>query len=119
MLPAPWGQEGEAPWGCAEGAAGIQTVGVLCTLGNTGLREAAQALAHLAQEVTETSALDMRRAGFRSLWQLLSKVPWGKYFEGAGVHQHWLLFNDHLLKAQEQAIPKCMESSRQGRRLLG
>ena len=36
---------------------------------------------------SKTSTLDMRRANFRLLRELLSKVPWEKAFEGAGVHQ--------------------------------
>ena len=67
---------------------------------------------------SKTSTLDMRRADFRLLRELLSKVPWEKAFEGAGVHQCWSLFKYHLLRAQEQAIPKCRKSSRRGRRIL-
>ncbi|GAB0180024.1 hypothetical protein GRJ2_000467700 [Grus japonensis] len=65
---------------------------------------------------TKTSTLDMRRADFRLLRELVSQVPWETALEGIGVHQCWSLFKGHLLRAQEQVIPKCRKSSRQGRR---
>ena len=61
---------------------------------------------------SKTSTLDMRRADFRLLRELLSKVPWEKAFEGAGVHQYWLLFKYCLQRVQEQAISKCRKSGR-------
>ncbi|GAB0209633.1 mitochondrial enolase superfamily member 1 [Grus japonensis] len=33
-----------------------------------------------------------------------------------GVHECWSVFKNHLLEAQEQAIPLCRKSSKQGRR---
>ena len=36
---------------------------------------------------TKTSALDMGKADFRLLRELVSKVPWETSFEGIGVHQ--------------------------------
>ncbi|GAB0207904.1 mitochondrial enolase superfamily member 1 [Grus japonensis] len=65
---------------------------------------------------TKTSTLDMGRADFRLLRELVSQVPWETALEGIGVHQCWSLFKVHLLRAQEQAIPKCRRSSRRGRR---
>ncbi|GAB0205816.1 hypothetical protein GRJ2_003047200 [Grus japonensis] len=65
---------------------------------------------------TKTSTLDMRRADFRLLRELVSQVPWETALEGIGVHQCWSLFKGHLLRAQEQAIPKCRKSSRRSRR---
>lgn len=47
------------------------------------------------------SILHMRRADFRLVRKLLSKVPWENTFEGAEV-QCWSLFKHNLLKAQEQ-----------------
>ncbi|GAB0177896.1 hypothetical protein GRJ2_000254900 [Grus japonensis] len=61
---------------------------------------------------TKTSTLDMRRADFRLLRELVSQVPWETALEGIGVHQRWSLFKCRLLRAQEQAIPKCRKSSR-------
>ncbi|GAB0206625.1 mitochondrial enolase superfamily member 1 [Grus japonensis] len=62
---------------------------------------------------TKTSTLDMGRADFRLLRELVSQVPWETALEGIGVHQCWSLFKGHLLRAQEQAIPKCRKSSRE------
>lgn len=64
---------------------------------------------------SKASTLDMRRPDLRLLRELASKAPWENAFEGVGVHQCWLLFWHHLLRAQEWAIPKCQWSSRQGR----
>ena len=66
---------------------------------------------------TKTSTLNMGKADFGLLRELVSQVPWETALEGIGVHQCWSLFKGHLLRAQEQAIPKCRKSSRQGRRL--
>ncbi|KAF1676790.1 hypothetical protein FQV07_0001317, partial [Pygoscelis papua] len=49
----------------------------------------------------------MGRATFGLLKELVSKVSWESAFEGTGVHECWSLFKSHLLRAQEQAIPKC------------
>ncbi|KAK4805652.1 hypothetical protein QYF61_022410 [Mycteria americana] len=43
-------------------------------------------------------------------------VPWGSAFEGFRIYEWWSLFKNHLLKAQEQAIPLCCKVSKQGRR---
>lgn len=51
---------------------------------------------------SKTLTVDMRRADFRLLKELRSKIPWEEAFEGFGM-----LFNCHLLKAQDWAIPKC------------
>lgn len=50
----------------------------------------------------QTSTLHKNRADFMLLRELLSKIPWEEAFEGFGM-----LFNCHLLKAQDWAIPKC------------
>lgn len=60
----------------------------------------------------KTPALDLRRADFRLLRKLASKVRWENVFGGVGVHQCWSLLKHHLLMAQEQAIPKCWKSRR-------
>lgn len=66
-------------------------------------------LADGRKTATKTSALDMRRAEFRLLRQLLSRISWEAAFEGVGVCQCWSVLKYHLLKVQEQAIPKCQE----------
>ena len=63
---------------------------------------------------TITSALDMGRADFRLLRELVSKVPWETAFEG--IYQCWSVFKHCLLRAQDQAIPKYQKSGRWGRR---
>ena len=45
-----------------------------------------------------------------------SSVPWQSVFEGLGVHERWSVLKNHRLKAQEQAIPLCRKSSKQGPR---
>ncbi|GAB0176455.1 mitochondrial enolase superfamily member 1 [Grus japonensis] len=52
---------------------------------------------------TQISTLDMRRADFRLLRELVSQVPWETALEGTEVHQCWSLFKGHLLRTQEQA----------------
>lgn len=68
------------------------------------------------KSASKTPALDMRRADFRLLRELVSKVPWENIFAGAGVHHCWSHFKHHLLRAQEQAILKYWESRMGGRR---
>ncbi|GAB0208399.1 mitochondrial enolase superfamily member 1 [Grus japonensis] len=60
--------------------------------------------------------LDFRRANFKLFRELFSRVPWESAFEGLGVHECWSVFKNHLLEAQEQAIPLCCKSSKWGRR---
>lgn len=57
------------------------------------------------------------RADLRLLMELVSKVPWETAFKDIGVQQCWSVFKHHLLRAWEQAIPKCWKSRRRGRRL--
>ena len=64
------------------------------------------------KNASKTSALDKGRADFGLLKKLVSKVPWESAFEGIGVHECWSLFKSHLLRVQEQAIPKCGKSSK-------
>ena len=82
-------------------------------------------LGHSDHEITEfkiasvmrkkdsiVSTLDFRRAKFK----LFSRVPWDSAVEGSGVHECWSVFKKHLLEVQEQAIPLCHKSGKQGRR---
>lgn len=63
------------------------------------------------KSANKTSILYIRRADFRLLRKLGSKVPGENTFECAEVHQFWSLFKQCLLKAQDQAIPKCWKPS--------
>ncbi|KAK4806138.1 hypothetical protein QYF61_001061 [Mycteria americana] len=65
---------------------------------------------------SRVATLDFRRANFKLLGELISRVPWESAFEGLGVHECWSAFKNHLLEAQEQAIPLCRKSNKWGRR---
>ncbi|GAB0210316.1 mitochondrial enolase superfamily member 1 [Grus japonensis] len=65
---------------------------------------------------SRVATLDFRRANFKLLRELLIGLSWESAFEGLGVHKCWSVFKNHLLEAQEQAIPLCRKSSKQGRR---
>lgn len=58
---------------------------------------------------------DFRRANFKPFKEQFSRVPWDSAFEGSGVHKCWSVFKNHFLGAQEQAIPLCHKSKKQGR----
>jgi len=73
----------------------------------------------MGKTVSSATALAFGRTGFRLLKAPVSKVPWESAFEGIQVHKCRPLFKSHLLRAQEQAIPMCWKSSKQGRRLAG
>ncbi|MGZ7263549.1 hypothetical protein ACXWQS_09520, partial [Streptococcus pyogenes] len=52
------------------------------------------------KSATKTSSLDMGKADFRLLRELVSKVPWETALEGLDVHQCWSFFKRCLLEAQ-------------------
>ncbi|KFQ42374.1 hypothetical protein N333_07813, partial [Nestor notabilis] len=60
--------------------------------------------------------LDFKRADFGLFRNLLSKVPWDIVLEGRGAQDCWLIFKDHLLKAQEHCIPTKRKCGRRARR---
>ena len=60
--------------------------------------------------------LDFKKANLKLFRELLSRVPLESAFEGLGVHECWSVFKNHLLKAQEQAIPLCRKPSKRSRR---
>lgn len=49
-------------------------------------------------------ALDFKRADFGLFRDLLVKVTWKVTMEGRGAQEHWKIFKDHLLQAEEQCI---------------
>lgn len=65
---------------------------------------------------SRVDSLDFRRTNFILFRELFSRVTWESTFEGLRVHKCWSAFKNHLLEAQEQAIPVCRTSSKQGRR---
>ncbi|KFQ40129.1 hypothetical protein N332_13281, partial [Mesitornis unicolor] len=62
--------------------------------------------------------LDFRRANFRLFRDLLGKVLWDKALEGREAQESWLIFKDHLLRVQEQCIPRRRKAGKNARRLL-
>ncbi|KAK4816911.1 LOW QUALITY PROTEIN: hypothetical protein QYF61_024921 [Mycteria americana] len=64
-------------------------------------------LGEAARRVSRTATLDLR---------LVERVPWEAALKGKGVQQGWTFFKEEVLKAQEQAVPTCRKTSRQGRR---
>jgi len=50
---------------------------------------------------TKSTTLDLRRADFGLLRDLLGRIPWDKALEGRGAQESWLIFKDHLLQVQE------------------
>lgn len=55
--------------------------------------------------VTKTSMLDIRRAEFRLLRELFSKVPKETASDDVGVHHFWSIFKYHLSRAQKHTTP--------------
>ena len=56
-------------------------------------------------EQSNLTTLDFMSADFGLFRDLLSRVPWHKGLEGRGAQESWLIFQDHLLQAQERCIP--------------
>ncbi|KAK4822026.1 hypothetical protein QYF61_006939 [Mycteria americana] len=48
--------------------------------------------------------------------RLVDRVPWEAALKGKGVQEGWTFFKEKVLKAQEQAVPRCRKTSRRGRR---
>jgi len=65
---------------------------------------------------SRVATLDFRRANLKIFRELFSRVPWEFAFGGLGVHGCWSVFKNHLLEAQEQAIPLCRKSRKRGGR---
>ncbi|KAK4811155.1 hypothetical protein QYF61_019786 [Mycteria americana] len=74
-------------------------------------------LGEAARGVSRTATLDFRRADFGLFRRLVERVPWEAALKGKGVQEGWTFFKEEVLKAQEQAVPRCRKTSRRGRRL--
>ena len=48
----------------------------------------------------------------------LARVPWELLLKGKGGQEGWMLLKMGILKAQEQAVPKCCKASCRGRRAV-
>ncbi|PKU47352.1 dtw domain-containing protein 2 [Limosa lapponica baueri] len=62
------------------------------------------------------TTLDFRRKDFGLFRDLLGKVSWDKALEGRETQGTWLIFNDHLLQAQERCVPTKRKSGKIARR---
>ncbi|KAK4825246.1 hypothetical protein QYF61_025645, partial [Mycteria americana] len=69
-----------------------------------------------ARGVSKTATLDFRRADFGLFRRLVKRVPWEAALMGKGVQEGWTFFKEEVLKAQEQAVPRCRKTSQRGRR---
>ncbi|XP_072728592.1 cilia- and flagella-associated protein 20 isoform X1 [Ciconia boyciana] len=69
-----------------------------------------------ARGVSKTATLDFWRADFGLFRRLVNRVPWEAALMGKGVQEGWTFFKEEVLKAQEQAVPRCRKTSWQGRR---
>ncbi|KAK4823954.1 LOW QUALITY PROTEIN: hypothetical protein QYF61_008340 [Mycteria americana] len=69
-----------------------------------------------AMGVSKTATLDFHRADFGLFRRLVDRVPWQAALMGKGVQEGWTFFKEEVLKAQEQAVPRCRKTSRRGRR---
>ncbi|KAK4810956.1 hypothetical protein QYF61_013364, partial [Mycteria americana] len=69
-----------------------------------------------ARGVSKTATLDFQRADCGLFRRLVERVPWEAALMGKGVQEGWTFFKEEVLKAQEQAVPRCRKTSRRGRR---
>ncbi|KAK4825912.1 hypothetical protein QYF61_003407 [Mycteria americana] len=69
-----------------------------------------------ARGVSKTATLDFRRADFGLFRRLVERVPWEAALKGKGVQEGWTFFKEEVLKAQDQAVPRCRKTSQWGRR---
>ncbi|KAK4823640.1 hypothetical protein QYF61_004561 [Mycteria americana] len=74
-------------------------------------------LGEVRRGVSRTATLDFWRADFGLFRRLVARVPWEAVLKGKGVLEGWTFFKEEVLKAQEQAVPRCQKMSQQGRRL--
>lgn len=70
----------------------------------------------MRKKYSRVATLDFRRANVKLLRELSNRVHVETAFESLGVREGWSVFKNHLLEAQEPAIPLCCKSSKQDRR---
>ena len=61
----------------------------------------------MRKKVSIIATVDIKRANLKLHRELLRSVPWEATFEDLGLHESWSVLKNHLLKAQEQAMPLC------------
>jgi len=66
--------------------------------------------------VSKTTAMDFQREDFELFRTLFERVPWERVLKGKGVQEGWTFFKKDVLQAQEQTIPMCCKTDRQGRK---
>lgn len=64
---------------------------------------------------SKTSILDMRRTDLKLLREIIRKVPVETTLEDDEFHQCCAFFKYHILRTQEQAIPKVFVESQSSR----
>jgi len=65
---------------------------------------------------SKLTTLDFRRADLSLFRDLLGRVLRAEALEGRGAQESWLIFQDHLLQAQETCIPTKRKSGKNTRR---
>ena len=68
-------------------------------------------LGEIRRGISRTATLDFQRADFGLFRGLVDRVPWEAVLKGKGVQEGWTFFKKEILKAQEQAIPRCQKTS--------
>ncbi|TRZ18145.1 hypothetical protein HGM15179_008964 [Zosterops borbonicus] len=66
--------------------------------------------------INKTFTLDFRRADFGLFKRLIQRVPWEEALKNKEVQESWVFFKTEFLRAQEQTVPVCRKTSRQGKR---
>lgn len=56
------------------------------------------------------TTLDLRRADFGLLGDMLGGIPWDVVLERRGVQESSLIFRDYFLQAQEPSFPHVQET---------
>ena len=65
---------------------------------------------------SKLAALDFRTVDIGLFRGLLGRLPWAKALEGRGAQESWLIFQDHILQAEERCIPAKRKSGKNGKR---
>ncbi|KAK4831046.1 LOW QUALITY PROTEIN: hypothetical protein QYF61_014978 [Mycteria americana] len=74
-------------------------------------------LGEVMRGVSRTATLDFRRADFGLFRRLVERVLQEAALMGKGVQEGWTFFKEEVLRAQEQAVPRCQKTSQREKRL--
>jgi len=61
--------------------------------------------------------LNFRKADFQIVKELVSRTPWETVLRDRGAERSWQIFKDAFHRAQEQSVPRCKRSGKEGKRL--